>query len=292
MSSADGFRSFNWIRGVADDKGISRDHRLILIRLLAHRYRDGQCNPGYSLLAAEVGVHRSTVIRAINIAVERGWLAEPRRGGGSGICSSFVFTFPVQNSRTDATVSSTKQSHQCTQNSRTSAQKQSQRKKASRAKSNTSRSNGQHNGQGERAHSVCPPPNVDVKKKPRASKRLQEPDAFPRFWSVYPKQIDKPKAEKEFAAALKRGVTVDEIIDGARRYTNDDERLARAREVGSLQFTKNPANWLRENGWTNHYSNGGTTIDQHGNEVVVARAPKASWLDSIPDDWDELGRSS
>jgi hypothetical protein len=90
---------------------------------------------------------------------------------------------------------------------------------------------------------------------------------FPELWSVYPKQVNKVKAEKEFVAALKRGASADEIIAGAKRYANDAERIARAQETGSERFTKDPANWLRESGWTNPYSSGAPVIDQAGNTV-------------------------
>jgi hypothetical protein len=101
MTSTEGFASFNWIRGVADDTRITHMHRLILIRLVAHRGKDGRCDPGYELVAAELHVHRATVIRAVEVGVDLGWLDPPVRHGRVPL--NFVFTFPNVQSRSSAT---------------------------------------------------------------------------------------------------------------------------------------------------------------------------------------------
>jgi hypothetical protein len=289
---SDGFRSFNWIRGVADDAEMSVAYRLVLIRLVTHRYQNGQCNPTYRALADELGVHRYTAIRAVAVGIERGWLSKSTSRGR--FANNFEFTFPQQSHPSDRS-HPPQRSLPSDPNGHSPVAQRSQRQRASRAKSNTSRRNGQYNGQGERAHSVRPPPNMDLKKKPKRSKERAvgafKPEDMDRFWSVYPKRIKRPDAEKEFAAALKRGATAEQIIDGAKRYANDAERLARAQEVGSERFTEHPVNWLRRNGWEDAYSNGGRTLDQHGNEVVIAKAPA---FDDIPDGmtWDELWRGA
>lgn len=53
------------MRGVAEEKRITDAHRLVGIRLILHRNAGtGRCDPSYKALAAEVGVDRSTAIRA------------------------------------------------------------------------------------------------------------------------------------------------------------------------------------------------------------------------------------
>jgi hypothetical protein len=65
----------------------------ILLRLCLHRHnRDGQCSPGYNTVAIELAVHRASVFRAVDVAVKRGWLAEPIRHGRKR--GDFIFTFP------------------------------------------------------------------------------------------------------------------------------------------------------------------------------------------------------
>lgn len=66
------------------------------------------------------------------------------------------------------------------------------------------------------------------------------PPRFDDFWAAYPRRRDRRKAEKAFAAALKRA-DANTIIDGARRYANDPNRAE--------QFTKYAEGWLNGDGW-------------------------------------------
>ena len=137
MSTTPKFASFNWLRGVSDDRKISLVHRTVLLRMCLHRRNDGRCDPGCDTLAAEVGVHRSTVFRAIDIGMRRGWLGRRVNHGGR-VRQSFELTFPVQ------------QSQPCDGLKRsTVAGQQSQRQRASRAKSKASARNGQRVSEGD-----------------------------------------------------------------------------------------------------------------------------------------------
>jgi hypothetical protein len=141
------FPIFNWIRGVSDDTRISIIHRLVLIRLCTHRQKDGRCNPGYDRLAAELGVHRATVFRAIDVAIKWGWIAKPAGHGGRTL-QNFVLTFPVGPSRESddpdvSTVAPVRPLETSTvasvqRNRRTRATQPSQRQRASRSKSEAS----------------------------------------------------------------------------------------------------------------------------------------------------------
>ena len=88
------FKSFNWLRGVADEKQITHLHRLILMRLCLYRdNKTGRCNPGIQVVADELAVFRTTVFRAIDAAIKCGWLANTSNHGGR-VARNFVFTFP------------------------------------------------------------------------------------------------------------------------------------------------------------------------------------------------------
>ena len=58
--------------------------------------------------------------------------------------------------------------------------------------------------------------------------------SFDEFWSVYPRKVGKQDAMKVFARALKIA-TPEQIIEGAKRYANDPNRIA--------QYTAHPATW-------------------------------------------------
>lgn len=66
------------------------------------------------------------------------------------------------------------------------------------------------------------------------------PPRFDEFWASYPRRRDRRKAEKAFAAAMKRS-DADTIIDGAARYAHDPNRVE--------QFTKYAEGWLNGDGW-------------------------------------------
>lgn len=68
------------------------------------------------------------------------------------------------------------------------------------------------------------------------------PDAFERFWKVYPKKADRRAAERAWKAAVKRA---------------DPETIVRAVEpyarTADPRYTKNPATWLNADAWLNEY---------------------------------------
>lgn len=79
------------------------------------------------------------------------------------------------------------------------------------------------------------------KEKTCATKlRDRPPLRFDEFWIAYPRRRDRRKAERAFAAALKRA-DADTIIAGARRYATDPNR--------DDQFTKYAEGWLNGDGW-------------------------------------------
>jgi hypothetical protein len=81
------------------------------------------------------------------------------------------------------------------------------------------------------------------------------PKRFVEFWAAYPRRRDRRKAEKAFAAALKRA-TADTIIAGAQRYAEDPNR--------EDTYTKYAEGWLNGDGWLDEplpSRNGATLID-------------------------------
>ena len=71
--------------------------------------------------------------------------------------------------------------------------------------------------------------------------RIQNTEAFDRFWSVYPRKAGKQDAQRSFERALKVA-TLDEILAGAQKYADDPNRVA--------QFTAHPSTWLNQGRWS------------------------------------------
>jgi len=83
-------------------------------------------------------------------------------------------------------------------------------------------------------------PNKTKVKKNKLEKTSVSP--FNQFWDVYPKRADKPAAVRAFEKAIRR-VSLEVILDGAKRYRDDPNR-----DDG---YTKNPATWLNADAWDN-----------------------------------------
>ena len=90
------FKSFNWMRMVADARGVTILRRLILLRLCMYRNKEGVCDPTYDAVAKKLGVDRASIIRAVDDGVKRGWLAPPTSRGRTS--NKFEFTFPLKQS--------------------------------------------------------------------------------------------------------------------------------------------------------------------------------------------------
>lgn len=66
-------------------------------------------------------------------------------------------------------------------------------------------------------------------------------EGFDKFWEVYPRRVAKDRARRAWVAAVKRAGSVDVIVEGARRYRDDRNRVE--------AFTAHPATWLAGGRW-------------------------------------------
>jgi hypothetical protein len=65
---------------------------------------------------------------------------------------------------------------------------------------------------------------------------------FDKFWEFYPRRTGKKPAKLAFYRAVKRS-TVDDVLEGARRFGNDPN-------LPDEQFIPHPATWLNQDRWT------------------------------------------
>ena len=85
-----------------------------------------------------------------------------------------------------------------------------------------------------------PTPTSKANKKP-----AEKPaDGFDDWWKQYPKKVKKLDAEKAYRAALKRGVTPKELLDGLQR-----QKAAWKAKGTEPQYIPYPATWLRAGSW-------------------------------------------
>lgn len=69
-------------------------------------------------------------------------------------------------------------------------------------------------------------------------------DGFTEWWPHYPKKVKKLDAEKAYRAALKRGVTPKELLNGLQR-----QKAAWKAKGTEPQYIPYPATWLRAGSW-------------------------------------------
>ena len=77
------------------------------------------------------------------------------------------------------------------------------------------------------------------------AKPAQKPaDGFTEWWPHYPKKVKKLDAEKAYRAALKRGVTPEELLQGLQR-----QKTVWKAKGTEPQYIPYPATWLRAGSW-------------------------------------------
>jgi|SRR5215831_4013959 len=79
--------------------------------------------------------------------------------------------------------------------------------------------------------------------KPSTRARRDPLDGFDEFWTAYPRHDDKGRARRAWPAAVRRAHGVEPLLDGARRYAADPNRVD--------QYTKQAATWLNADSWEN-----------------------------------------
>lgn len=93
------------------------------------------------------------------------------------------------------------------------------------------------------ASAPTPAPATPAPKGP--AKPAEKPaDGFTEWWPHYPKKVKKLDAEKAYRAALKRGVTPKELLDGLQR-----QKAAWKAKGTEPQYIPYPATWLRAGSW-------------------------------------------
>lgn len=93
------------------------------------------------------------------------------------------------------------------------------------------------------ASAPAPAPATPAPEAP--AKPTEKPaDGFAEWWPHYPKKVKKLDAEKAYRAALKRGVTPKELLDGLQR-----QKAVWKAKGTEPQYIPYPATWLRAGSW-------------------------------------------
>lgn len=86
-----------------------------------------------------------------------------------------------------------------------------------------------------------------TRKQPTAPDGASGSDGFAQFWTAYPRHIGMDRAQRAFRGALKRGVTLVQMLDALHRQKADRQALERlGKFVPAWAY---PATWLNGSRW-------------------------------------------
>lgn len=104
-----------------------------------------------------------------------------------------------------------------------------------------------------------PEPPAKIKKtRPKITD--DDPD-FAKFWSLYPRPVDKTNARKAWCSRIRSGTVAADIIAGAERY----QRIAKLER--DIKFIPYPSTWLNGERWK----------DEVITEKPIAKRRRAEW---------------
>lgn len=92
---------------------------------------------------------------------------------------------------------------------------------------------------------IMPTESTPKKSKEKKPKEKTVPLEFDKFWSLYPKKASKQDAIKAWAALIKSGASIDDILEATKKYAQE----CQGKEI---QFIKHAATFLRNDRWKDH----------------------------------------
>lgn len=96
---------------------------------------------------------------------------------------------------------------------------------------------------------------------------------FDEFWRVYPHRggvkRNRKGAFQKYVAAVKRGVSEQEIIDGARRSASDKQVIA--------GYARDPVTWINQEGWADEIATHPDSSGLSKYEYIAKHGTSAGW---------------
>lgn len=202
---------------------IKGNGRLVAIalanRVNMHPEHDNQlCAwPSIKGLAADIGASKSAVKNSLNMLEEHGVITRIQRFSDKGQINTLYIWHPWRAQGWD----------EARMQHREAAERGYVREETPEAPAST----------------PTPAPATPAPEAP--AKPTEKPaDGFMEWWPHYPKKVKKLDAEKAYRAALKRGVTPKELLDGLQR-----QKAAWKAKGTEPQYIPYPATWLRAGSW-------------------------------------------
>jgi Helix-turn-helix domain len=212
----------------------------------------GQCNPGYEKIAAQLGISKRSVIRAVAVLAERGWI-EVRRGDAVGPKNNFLlFLQPVGVVTSAVTPSPAIATEGQVTKTQEAGDKNAGEKVTTAVTQNTDRTLNINRG------GLQPPPRVVDRvfvTEPVTAVTLSRAEAFEKLLAEYPveKIGDTEQAFRAFELALDAGQSPESILERFFLETGFDQaedlpRLENWLRLGPLRQIDDPHNLAHAGG--------------------------------------------
>lgn len=118
-------------------------------------------------------------------------------------------------------------------------------------------------------------------KKPKKTKKKIEDTRFDEWYSIYPKKVERKKAEQAYLKIVNEGQDEQELVEGAKRYAKHcaDKQVEK-------QFIKYPASWLNAGCWTDELEDIKTNPQSPSTSSDDYR-PCGGFIEAKPFNWEE-----
>lgn len=215
--------ALRWVRAVK----ATPTHKLILWAMADMANDHAECWPSMPALVAATGLTDRGIQKAIPSMVQQGLIVVERSAGGR----SNRYHLTLQEPRTTFTVPAPETPNLIRGEPRTPFTVNPE--PGSPSTPNHVRST---------PNPVHPEPSeakVEARELTLSAQAVAAHDGFASWWAAYPRKIGKDAARTAYAAALKRGVKSDQLIEALRRQHWPDE----------MRFVPHPRTWLAQGRW-------------------------------------------
>ncbi len=234
--------------------------------LLACRYADrsGVAFPSRRRLAGDLGISTDSIDRAIKELEAAGALSIEKRTAENGKPDTNIYRlrFSMPDSRIDAA-----------KDGRKSAAKDG-RKSAAQTKPTST--------QTQINTPLYTPPSrgrrgASRQRTGRRRSQVEYSEDFERFWSVYPRKVEKRRAFKCWQTRLREGYTADELIRAAEAYAEECRRKGRTKD-----YIKHASTFLGPNKPFEDYLAGDNPDAGMGGGLI-------DWIPEVPFEGEGIG---
>jgi len=208
------------------DERVPRDAKLVYLMLSSHAGGEVMSWPSHRRIATCLDMSLAQVKRMLNWLRDQGYITWSQRRREDAALTTNEYTLLVTTMRDSASKPGSVRAHPSSDRAQVGS--------------------GVANPGLSQSEGIAPRELVKESHSNESQRTISRPlrgldVEFDQFWEIYPRHEGKAAAKVKFANARKKGAELAAIIQGARRYRDDQNR--------EPQFTKHPTTWLNQGCW-------------------------------------------